>query len=294
MKLVHKGSVKDIYEGNNSDELLFVFSDRISVYDCPIPSEVPHKGEVVGRCAAHWFEVCKDLGIDTHYLGMEDKAMRVKKVAIEADPAKLKGSTKTLVPLECIVRHYIAGSFADRIKKGKVSAEYASMKSGDRMPAPYFEVSTKLEPVDRLIDFEEATRLAALNEGEIETLRDMCLKIDEVMNAQALKNGLIHVDGKKEFGRNEHGGLMVVDVFGTPDEDRFWDAARFEETGEMVDMSKEFVRNHYVEIGFKDAVYEARAKGIEEPKIPPMPESLIRDASEIYIDLYERLTGKTF
>ena len=116
MNLYHRGSVKDIYEVGQGDELIFVFSDRISVYDCPIPSEVPRKGEVICRCAAHWFEVCADMGIPTHYLGRVDKnSFRVKRVKIEPDPAKLKGSTNSLIPLECIMRHHAAGSFVDRI-----------------------------------------------------------------------------------------------------------------------------------------------------------------------------------
>ena len=168
------------------------------------------------------------------------------------------------------------------------------MKAGDKFDEPFFEVTTKLERVDRLLVTAEAEHIAALEPGELDLLRSYCRRIDESINTSCFERGLIHVDGKKEFGRNEQGKPMVVDVFGTPDEDRFWDREAFEKSGEMIDLSKEFVRQHYRDIGFKDAVYEARAKKQTEPAIPPMPPDLIARASDLYVSLFERLTGEKF
>ncbi len=295
MELFHKGSVKDIYKSDKEGELIFSFSNRISVFDKPIPSEVPYKGEAINRCAAVWFDHCVDLCIPTHFIGVEGKnTMRVKAIDIERDYAKIPGRNNVLIPCEFILRHYVAGSFLDRLKKGKITdPELAKLNFADKLPEPYFETSTKVEPVDRMIDFDEAKRIAVLSDEDLGLIKNFTVRIDDELNRVAFDHGLVHVDGKKEFARNKDGKIMVIDVFGTPDEDRFWDLERFKK-GEYVDLSKEHVRQHYRDTGYKDELYAARAAGKPEPEIPPMPEKLIKETSELYIDLFERLTGEKF
>jgi phosphoribosylaminoimidazole-succinocarboxamide synthase len=101
------------------------------------------------------------------------------------------------------------------------------------------------------------------------------------------------VDGKKEFGMDEDRNLMVLDVFGTADEDRFWDAEKYA-LGEWVELSKEVVRQYYRGIGYKDALYTAREKNEPEPDIPPLPDAMIEEVSGVYRNLFERITGKKF
>ena len=84
-----------------------------------------------------------------------------------------------------------------------------------------------------------------------------------------------------------------MDSFGTLDEDRWWDAEAYER-GEIVQLSKEFVRGHYLETGHHDALYAARENGTEEPAIPALPQTVIDQTSTLYKDMYERLTGQTF
>ena len=129
--------------------------------------------------------------------------------------------------------------------------------------------------------------------GTAKTLKETTLQIDELINSHVRKRGLIHVDGKKEFSFDEERALMVVDTFGTPDEDRFWDLAEFER-GNHVEKSKEFVRVYYRESGYHEALYDARDKGLPEPDIPPLPKDKIEETSRIYIQLFEQLTGEKF
>ncbi len=86
---------------------------------------------------------------------------------------------------------------------------------------------------------------------------------------------------------------MVVDVYGTADEDRFWDKGKYDE-GEFVDLSKEFVRQYYRKTGYKDLLYNARASGAEEPPIPALPQDVIDQTSQIYLKLFEMITGGKF
>jgi phosphoribosylaminoimidazole-succinocarboxamide synthase len=287
--LLYTGSVKKVYAASGrEDAVVFEFSDRISVFDKRIPNEVPHKGEVICRLAAFWFERCHAAGLYTHYLEtLGPRTLLVKKVEVEHDYGQITRERNTLlVPCEFIVRHYAAGSYVDRFKGNGALA-------GQPLVPPYCETSTKVERTDRLIDRAEALAISKLTEAELDSIWASCLKVDTLIEAQVEAGGLIHADGKKEFGRDAEGRLMLVDVLGTPDEDRWWDAAAFAR-GEIVEISKEFVRQHYRSTGYKDALYGARAAGTDEPDIPPMPGALVERCTELYVSLFERITGEKF
>ena len=87
--------------------------------------------------------------------------------------------------------------------------------------------------------------------------------------------------------------LMVIDTFGTLDEDRWWDAEEYAK-GNIVELSKEFVRQYYRETGYHKALYDAREKGEPEPDIPALPQEIIDRVSKLYVDMYERITGEKF
>jgi phosphoribosylaminoimidazole-succinocarboxamide synthase len=299
-RFVRRGKVKEVYEISPT-ELEFRFTDDISVFDKHIPSEIPHKGESLCRTAAHWFSRCERLGVRHHFLGLAGPtAMRVRRVKVVPEPRTLGPSPKGyLVPLELIVRYYLAGSLWDRVRAGKVTAAElgfpagATLAYGLELPDPHFEVTTKLEPVDRLLDLPEALRLSALDRSQLDAIRETILKVDQAMQQEIGARGLIHVDGKKEFGVADDGALMIVDTFGTADEDRFWDKAAFAR-GRQVDFSKEFVRQHYRQSGYYDQLLRARGAHGEEPAIPPLPPLLVDEVSRLYTTVYERLTGEPF
>jgi len=300
VKFLRKGKVKEVYEASPT-ELEFVFTDQISVFDKVIPSLVPHKGETLCRTSAHWFRVVESLGLKTHFLKVVDgDRMRVRRVDVIADYAKITPrTTNFLIPLEVIARYYVAGSLNDRFQKGKVRPEDVGFPSGhvpkygEALPEPFFEVTTKLEKVDRELTWDEARRISSLSDDDLEELKETVLRIDERLNADVRQRGLIHVDGKKEFAFDERRRLMVVDTFGTADEDRFWDLAAYER-GEHVELSKEFVRQHYRQIGYHKKLYEAREKGLAEPDIPALPPDVLEKVSALYVSLFERLTGEPF
>ncbi len=300
MKFLRKGKVKEVYEVSG-DELEFVFTDQISVFDKIIPSLIPHKGETLNRTSAHWFAVVKDLGIRTHFLKVNGpNKMRVKRVQVIPDYDKISPRTKNfLIPLEVIARYYVAGSMHDRLKSGRVRPEEVGFPKGhvpaygEPFPEPFFEVTTKLEKVDRELTKKEALEISKLSEGEYDDLMAAVLKIDTKINADVKRRGLVHVDGKKEFAMDADRQLMLVDTFGTADEDRWWDAAAFEK-GEHVELSKEFVRQYYRQTGYHKALMDARAAKKPEPDIPALPENVVKQVSDLYVNLFERLTGETF
>ena len=280
---------------------MFVFTDQISVFDKIIPTLIPHKGETLNRTSAYWFGVAEQMGILTHFIESPSPSqMRVKKVEVIRDYSKMDICTKNyLIPLEFIVRHHIAGSLLDRIRTQNVSAEELGFPKGhapvygEALPQPFFEVTTKLEAVDRKLSTEEAMKISGLTPDEFNGVRETILKIDERMARELRPRGLIHADGKKEFAFDNNRDLMIVDTFGTADEDRFWDAKAYDE-GRLVELSKEFVRQHYRRTGYLERLEKARAAKKPEPDIPPLDDAMRDQVSRIYLDIFERLTGQKF
>ena len=300
MRFLRRGKVKEVYEVSKT-ELEFVFTDQISVFDKVIPTLVPHKGETLCRTSAHWFKLVEGLGVRTHFLRVLDgNRMRVRRVQVIPDYDTITPKTKNfLIPLEIIARYYVAGSLHDRIKAGKMRPADAGFPTGhaprygEPLPKPFVEVTTKLEKVDRELTTAEALAISKLSPGEYDDLVKAVLKIDDRLNTEVRKRGLIHVDGKKEFAMDQERRLMLVDTFGTADEDRFWDLEAYQK-GEQIELSKEFVRQYYRKIGYHQALMEAREAGGPEPDIPPLPEEVTKQVSDLYVALFERLTGEKF
>ncbi len=301
MAVLTKGSVKELHSTDDPDVIEFVFSDHISVFDKVIPTTIPNKGESLCRTAAHWFLRLEELGIKTHFIEyIPPNRMRVKRVDIIKDYSLLNSSTTNyLIPLEFICRYYLAGSMFDRIGKGKVTpAELGyspghSPVYGEELPKAFFEMTTKLEAVDTLLSHDEALDMAGISQAEFESIRDIVLRIDEDINAGVKDRGLIHVDGKKELAFDKERNLMLIDVFGTADEDRFWDMEAYSE-GNHIELSKEVVRQHYRSTGYMEELYSARENGQPEPPMPALPGDFVAEVSKLYIDLFERITGKDF
>lgn len=300
MEHIRTGKVKEVYAVDDNT-LEFVFTDNISVFDKIIPSKIPHKGETLCRTAKYWFELLESKGINTHFIEyIPPNRMRVKRFQIIDDYDRIhEDTTNYLIPLEVICRHYAAGSLIDRVKKGRITAEQLGFEKGhavaygEKLPKPFLETTTKLEEHDRELDKSEAKNIAGLTEKDYNEIMETILKIDGIICVEAGKRKLIHCDGKKEFGYDEKRNLMVIDTFGTLDEDRWWDSDEYSK-GNVVELSKEFVRQYYREIGYHEKLMEAREKGLKEPDIPALPQDMIDRVSKLYTDMYERITGEKF
>ena len=300
MRLFRVGKVKKVFEVDDRT-LEFQFTNNVSVFDKVIPTEIPFKGEVLCRTSAFWFKLLAENGIRSDFIRLSGKdRMLVKRVNVIPDYSQLDHrTTDYLIPLEFICRHYNAGSLNDRVKEGKVTVEQLGfpkehrLRYGEKLPKMFFEATTKLEETDRNLTDEEAIRISGLTEKEYEEVLATIAKIDALIAERAKKARLIHVDGKKEFAYDERRRLMIVDTFGTLDEDRWWDAAEYEK-GNCVELSKEMVRQHYRDTGYHEALYKARKEHRPEPDIPALPGDVTEKVSKLYIDMYERMTGERF
>ena len=291
MKLLRKGKVKEVYV-IDEETLLFKFTDNISVFDKIIPSQIPKKGEILCKTSAFWFERLNEMGIKNHFIKCDDSEMFVKRFQILNNPTEK--NFNYLIPLEFIARYYLAGSLYERIKKGKIDYHTLGFKRmpdyGEKLPEPFFEITTKFEEFDRKVDFEEAKKIGGLSDCELSKIKELIFRIDDEIQREVKKRNLIHVDGKKEFALGNEREIYVVDTFGTMDEDRWWDLKKYEK-GKTVELSKEFVRQYYKRTGYYERLTKARIKGLKEPEIPPLPEDLIKEIQNLYENMFFRITG---
>lgn len=301
-EMIYHGKVKQVWTTDDPDVIEFRYTDQISVFDQIIPSLVPRKGESLNRTSCHWFELVEKEAIcETHIVEMSGPdRVRARRFNVIREPGAIpRDAENVFVPLEVICRHYLAGSGWRRYKRGEVTAEElgftpgTDVQEGAKLPSPYLEVSTKFEKFDRLLDRKEALEISNLTDEEFDSILEIVLKVDTVIEREAAKSGLIHVDGKKEFALGKGRKPVLVDSFGTLDEDRWWDAEAYEK-GEIVQLSKEFVRGHYIESGHHAELSEARKNGGEEPPIPALPQPIIDKTATLYEEMFERLTGQRF
>ncbi len=291
MELLRKGKVKDVYD--DGETLIFKFSDRISVFDKIIPSAIPHKGESLCRTSSYWYNVASSIGVDTDLVGLiSNSEMRVKKYRqLDHGYAFL---SNFMVPLEFITRYYLAGSLFDRIKSGEIDYHSLGFKNmpvyGERLPDPFFEVSTKFEKFDRYLNVSEALEISGLKLSELYEIMEIIFKIDRRINSSVESRGLVHADGKKEFALGTGRNPVIIDTFGTLDEDRFWDKNDYD-NGQINELSKEMVRQYYRESGYHKKLMDAREKHEKEPDIEPLPGNMVKTVSDLYIQMYEKITG---
>jgi len=226
--------------------------------------------------------------------------VRARRFDVIREPGAIsKDRENVFVPLEVICRHYLAGSGWRRYQRGDAPAEEFGfepgtvLEEGVKLPSPYLEVSTKFEKFDRLLDRKEALEISNLTSEEFDSIMNIVVEIDEIIKSEASKRGLIHVDGKKEFALGKNRIPVLVDSFGTLDEDRWWDAEKYAE-GEIVQLSKEFVRSYYLGTGHHEKLHQARTNDSEEPPIPALPQEVIDQTANLYSTMFTRLTGQKF
>ncbi len=276
------GKVRDIYE--LPDHLLLVATDRISAYDVVMPNGVPDKGRVLTQISVFWFDLLKD--ITPHHLAsaaMKDLPADCR--SEEIDGRFMLCCKATVVPIECVVRGYLAGSAWREYKEnGTVCGIELSpkLKRCAKLPEPIFTPATKAqEGHDENISFETGCEL--VGENVMRELRNRSIALYNRASDHAAERGIIVADTKFEWGTDENGELMLIDECLTPDSSRFWPADSYKEGKAQPSFDKQFVRDYLDKIKFD-----------RRPPAPPLPVEVVRKTRTKYIDAYTRLTGQEF
>ncbi|MDY4691154.1 phosphoribosylaminoimidazolesuccinocarboxamide synthase [Atopobiaceae bacterium SGI.236] len=277
------GKVRDIYDCG--DSLLMVASDRISAFDFILPDEVPHKGEILSRISAFWFEKFSDI-IPNHLVSM-DPADYPAEYAQYSDyllgRSMLVKKAKT-IPIECIVRGYLTGSGK---KTYDANGTVCGIKlpegltEASQLPEPIFTPSTKAElgDHDENISFERCAEI--VGQELAEKIRNASLAIYKAASEYAATRGIIIADTKFEFGLID-GELTLIDEALTPDSSRFWPAEGYVEGQVQPSYDKQYVRDWL------------KANWDMQSEPPHLPAEVMSGTSERYQEAYQILTGNKF
>ncbi len=284
---VRSGKVRDIF-ALDQDRLLLVASDRISAFDVVLPTPIPNKGRVLTGLARFWFRETARAGIMPNHLLSTSVADLPADYAASA--AELRGRSMicrraTVLPIELIVRGYLAGSgWKDYRRTGAVCGIPLpdGLRESDRLPEPLFTPSTKAEVGhDQNISFADMTALVGLDIAQ--RARDLALALYRFAAARAESAGIIVADTKFEFGTLEDGSLLLIDEVLTPNSSRFWEAAAYEPGRAQDSYDKQFVRD-WLEAQDWDKTYPG----------PELPADVLAGTQQRYVEAFERITGGSF
>ena len=284
LKLLGRGKVRDNYD--LGDALLIVSTDRISAFDHILPNGIPDKGKVLNQISTFWFE--KTAGLVRNHLREHRAEAFPEKVRRHAEVLRGRSvvvSRLDMLPVECVVRGYLAGSgYKEYMKTGSVCGLRLppGLKDSSRLPEPLFTPSTKaVTGHDENIDREQAAELVGT---------DMLAEVERVSVALyrfasewARERGILIADTKFEFGLDADGTLVLGDEALTPDSSRFWPADEYRPGGGQPSFDKQFVRDYCETLGWD-----------KTPPGPELPEAVVTGTRARYVEAFERLTGIPF
>jgi phosphoribosylaminoimidazole-succinocarboxamide synthase len=277
LKHLYSGKVRDIYDAGDGN-LLFVASDRLSVFDVVLGETVPDKGRVLTAISSFWFDelsgILPNHVVDQHP-DVPDEWRGRATLARRADMLKI----------ECIVRGYLSGSAWKEYKaRGTVNGVPLpeGLQESSKLPQPVFTPSTKAElgAHDINISFEESVGIVGKDTADL--AREASVELYRMAAELALTKGIIIADTKFELGVID-GELHICDEALTMDSSRFWPADEVTPGATPPSFDKQPVRDYAESLGWN-----------KEPPAPRMPDEVIAATRARYIEAYERITGLAF
>jgi phosphoribosylaminoimidazole-succinocarboxamide synthase len=273
------GKVREVISLQN-DLIVMIATDKLSAFDVVMPKGIPYKGQILNQIASHMMQATKDI-VPNWLEATPDPSVAVGK---KCEPFKI----------EMVIRGYLSGHAAREYKLGKKAICGVPMPDGmienDRFPYAIITPATKAkEGHDEDISKEEIIEQGIVSEHDYNILEKYTKALFERGTQLAKDKGLILVDTKYEFGKTSDGTIVLIDEIHTPDSSRYFYKEGYTERqarGEpQKQLSKEFVRQWLISKGFQ---------GLEGQQIPEMSEEYIKEISDRYIELYEKITGNEF
>ena len=279
LPLWRRGKVRDVYD--LGDRLLIVTTDRISAFDVVLPTPIPDKGRVLTQLSLFWFDLLKDV-VPNHIDRSGKPVPALERYARDLEGRSMIVAKTDPLPVECVVRGYVAGSaWKDYRATGAVCgiALPAGLEESDRFEQPLFTPSTKAdEGHDENISFD---RMAEIVGGDrAAELRSRSLELYSRARAYAEARGIILADTKLEFGISD-GRVMWIDEAFTPDSTRFWPKDAYAPGRPQPSFDKQYVRDYLESIAWD-----------KRPPAPPLPAEVVARTREKYVEAYARLTGR--
>jgi phosphoribosylaminoimidazole-succinocarboxamide synthase len=268
---VASGKVRELY-ALDDERLLLVASDRISTFDVVLPTEIPDKGRVLTGLSGFWFAQTASI-VPNHLLALGGDGRSTECIRLE------------MLPIECVVRGYLAGSgWKDYQSTGEVCGHRLppGLVDSDRLSEPIFTPATKAQTGhDENID--RAAAVALVGESLFDEVEQLTLELYRFVSERALERGIILADTKLEFGLDADGQLVLADEAFTPDSSRFWPADEYRPGGAQPSFDKQFVRDYCESLGWNKT-----APG------PELPAEVVEGTRARYLEAFELLTGIAF
>jgi phosphoribosylaminoimidazole-succinocarboxamide synthase len=283
LTLLRRGKVRDVY-AIDDERLLIVATDRISAFDCVLPTPIERKGEVLTALSQFWFDKLGHV-VANHLLTSD----------IEQMPDSINRHSQTLArrsmlvrradvfPVECVVRGYLVGSgWKDYLRTGEVCGHKLpeGLVESAELPEPLFTPSTKAEQ-GHDENISEAQVRDLIGAEATAQLRDTSIRLYSEARAYARERGIIIADTKFEFGRDNNGELVLIDEVLTPDSSRFWPADQYQPGRSQPSFDKQFVRDYLETLDWD-----------KKPPAPAIPDEVAKATTARYVEAYRLLAGK--
>lgn len=284
MKLARRGKVRDVYQVDD-EHFLIVATDRISAFDCILPTPIARKGEVLTQISRFWFERLQHVTPHHMLTANVDEMPDI----IKAQGEELRGRSMfvrrtEVFPVECVVRGYLVGSgWKDYKRTGEVCGHRLpeNLRESDKLPEPIFTPATKAEE-GHDENISEAQMRDIVGADVTQALREISLRLYKEASDYARSRGIIIADTKFEFGRDRDGRIILIDEALTPDSSRFWPADEYEPGKSQPSFDKQFVRDYLETLDWD-----------KTPPAPPLPEEVAAATTARYVEAYRLLTGKS-
>jgi phosphoribosylaminoimidazole-succinocarboxamide synthase len=287
---LRSGKVRDLYQLDGA-RLLLVASDRISAFDVVLPTPIPDKGRVLTGLSRYWFDEVSDI-VPNHLLGTDPTELPAElaadpEVAAELRGRMMIGRTAEVLPVECVVRGYLAGSgWKEYLATGEVCGIPLppGLRESDRLPEPIFTPAYKAPAGthDENIPFAHVESLVTPELAA--RVRRTSLELYRRGAERCAEAGILLADTKFEFGTDPASGeLLLVDEVMTPDSSRFWEAAAFEPGRAQASYDKQYVRDW-----LEAQPWDKTAPG------PELPADVVAGTRARYVEAFERITGASF
>ena len=283
LRLFRRGKVRDVYE-IDSDRLLIVATDRISAFDCVIPTPIERKGEVLTALSRFWFARLAHI-VPNHLLTTEIDEMpeAVQNHAAELRRRSMLVRRTNVFPVECVVRGYLSGSgWKDYQRTAQICGHKLpqGLREAEQLPEPIFTPATKAETGhDENIGEQQMAEIIGRQATEL--LRSTSLRLYQEAASYARARGIIIADTKFEFGRDSQGRIILIDEVLTPDSSRFWPADSYGVGRGQASFDKQYVRDYLEGLDWS-----------KQPPAPALPPDVARATTGRYLEAYELLVGE--
>ncbi|WP_373976711.1 phosphoribosylaminoimidazolesuccinocarboxamide synthase [Chitinibacter sp. SCUT-21] len=280
LKKIYSGKVRDLYQIDET-RMLMIATDRLSAFDVILAEPIPEKGKILTSISNFWFEKLKDV-VPSHFTGDQPEDVVSAEDLPQVEGRAVVCKRLKPVPVEAIVRGYIAGSgWKEYKQQGTVCGIQlpAGLVEADKLPEPIFTPSTKAAVGDHDENISYAQCEEILGAELAAKVRDTAILLYKTASEYAATRGIIIGDTKFEFGLDENGVLCLMDEALTPDSSRFWPADQYQPGTNPPSYDKQFVRDWLETTGWD-----------KTPPAPALPAEVAEKTAAKYREALEKLT----